>query len=138
MEGGAARREALAILPKRSPLAVLRKVRGRDAAFSIATARQRDSATARLTNVATTERRDYLGEDVVRELQPAQCQIRIDLIQLATQRLESLAQPARPDHERHRGSRPLVLDPSHDAVNRVRRAVHHTRANALLRPTSDH
>src|SRR5713226_5592341 len=41
MEGGAARPEALAILPKRFPLAVLRKVRGRDAAFSIATAQRR-------------------------------------------------------------------------------------------------
>ena len=58
MEGGAARREALAILPKRSPLAVLRKVRGRDAAFSSATARQPDSATARQPDSPTARQRD--------------------------------------------------------------------------------
>src|SRR6266567_249375 len=56
-----------------------------------ATNKRRDYRTARLPNGATTERRDYLGEDVIRELQPAQRQVRVDLIQLATQRLERFA-----------------------------------------------
>ena len=47
------------------------------------------------------------------------------------------ARPPVADHHRRVARRPLLLDPAHDAVDRLRGAEHHPGADALLRARAD-
>ena len=74
----------------------------------------------------------------VKLAQPAPLVVRPDAAPRLTERRNHRGQTAGGDDDRDPRRRPFRLDASHESIDRVGGAEHHTRPDALLRATTDH
>src|SRR5438105_1082954 len=81
--------------------------------------------------------RGHGGQVSEGHLKPHQRQVRFDAIELAAQRAERLGETARRDDDRHLRPRPALLDPPHDAIDRIGLTEHDAGTDAVLRSPAD-